>query len=929
MRRNGFWRWLSIACLLLVVQSISSHAQEGRLGRRWGADITFEPRGPGVLFDALDPAVKRWYVPQELFADYGWIQWQYSNYARESYERYVGTTIEGEPFYDLYGNYLTRGWLIYDWNQNQPTQFGSSIFKDSRFNSWFNAVTISSDNQGQFYYSITIGDRIRTTLTPMTFSKPSFNGVQMDLASNKYEGTVLFSRASRPIVGATPQRDPSELTNATNLMAGRVTAQVGDFVTLGATLVNARNSRTFADAFERNPFVGTLAANQGSSPVAGMALVLSDDSPEDGQGGATLFTHDIIITAEDIATGQRQEFRLRDVVADPARWPVVTGGAPRQGTLAADGDDKIVINYDFTDIAYTGPRPTEIVDVKFDLVVANDYKIEIWSDRQTGQETLPNLPLTGGDVEELQPALFEVARAEGNVKDNSNQTRLVFDYGLPSARLIYGFTLEVRDVKGFDVYGEFDVSRAYVQYPNAARQQADRGLATHSEDAEAWMVNVSRIFYPFFFFGEAYSMDPDYSTTSFIVDESGDVTYDDPRRSLYEFVDDNDDQDRSADWARLHQGGGDDIVFPGWDENNDFVSDFNQNDNRTLNNRIPDYEEPFFRYTSDRPEFLFGIDLNNNNWIDRFENDDLPDYPYKTDHQGYNIYVGSHLDPHTKVTVGRMREESIASDGINRSTYGLFTFDRNFPLGRVRVFDMLKRVEDNIADDRREMTPHLDVNNLSIIQDILPARDTWVNSVYLQVDYEPLDRVNVVNKFKYDFYNQQGQAYKSRELGPVLEETTHILGFINKIDYTQHLAGLIAQPKFKSEFLRQTTFVARAEDRKDWTGTGILLLQHPLMRRSAIEAGVEFSLFRDLELDEDELLENGPAQPTGDFRNLVLALQWTTSSDYLGYSLTTQFGFSYTRRWDESIRLDDEGVLERVDEVGAFSTSFITVYAGL
>ena len=35
------------------------------------------------------------------------------------------------------------------------------------------------------------------------------------------------------------------------------------------------------------------------------------------------------------------------------------------------------------------------------------------------------------------------------------------------------------------------------------------------------------------------------------------------------------------------------LFFPGWDENNDFVSDFNQNDSRTLSNRIPDYEEPF------------------------------------------------------------------------------------------------------------------------------------------------------------------------------------------------------------------------------------------------------------------------------------------------------------------------------------------------
>ena len=31
-----------------------------------------------------------------------------------------------------------------------------------------------------------------------------------------------------------------------------------------------------------------------------------------------------------------------------------------------------------------------------------------------------------------------------------------------------------------------------------------------------------------------------------------------------------------------------------------------------------------WRYASDRPEFLFGVDMNNNGIIDRFENDDLP-----------------------------------------------------------------------------------------------------------------------------------------------------------------------------------------------------------------------------------------------------------------------------------------------------------------
>ena len=121
MRRNWPLSWLVILQLLLLMLAVSAYGQDNRLGRRWGAEISYEPRGSGVLFDALDPALKKWYVPQELFVDYGWIQSEYSNYARVNYERYVNTTLEGEPFYDLYGNYLTRGWLVYDWTQNQPT----------------------------------------------------------------------------------------------------------------------------------------------------------------------------------------------------------------------------------------------------------------------------------------------------------------------------------------------------------------------------------------------------------------------------------------------------------------------------------------------------------------------------------------------------------------------------------------------------------------------------------------------------------------------------------------------------------------------------------------------------------------------------------------------------------------------------------------
>ena len=91
---------LSMFVLIATMQASDGLGQSSdrRLGERRGGEITYEPRGPGVIFDALDPALKKWYVPQELYELYGWQQWEYSNYAREEYQRYVGIDRGATPF---------------------------------------------------------------------------------------------------------------------------------------------------------------------------------------------------------------------------------------------------------------------------------------------------------------------------------------------------------------------------------------------------------------------------------------------------------------------------------------------------------------------------------------------------------------------------------------------------------------------------------------------------------------------------------------------------------------------------------------------------------------------------------------------------------------------------------------------------------------
>ena len=919
---------IGLGLLVLLAARVEGQEYGTRFGIQRGGTVSFEPRGPGVLFGALDPAIKKWYIPQELFLDYQWRQWEYTNYAREPYQRYVNTSLEGDYFYDLYGNFVTRGWLIYDWRQDQPQQLGSSIFQNSRFGGWFNSVTISGDAKGQYAYSITIGNRIRTMLTPMTFSKPAFNGVQIDFVADKYAATILASRISEPIRGETTE--PSTHTNSTSLFGGRTTVQLGDFVKVGATLVDARNANTDLDLFSGDQIAGSLTTGQSSTPLNAIAVVLSDDSPEDGEGGSALFSHDARIVSRNFETGLETVFTLEELVRPGAEWPIVFGGFRKSGFLAADGPERIILNYDFNDPAYIGPDPTSIVKVDFDYVLANDFKVEVWSDRQTGQRGMPAAPLTAEVIDATQPAFLIVRRADGNVKDISNLQRVKFDYGLPTANMVGGFTIEGTQVFGVDFYGEWDRNKRYSQYPNAALFNAGKQHKIASTSSDAWVFNASKELYPWFTFVEGYSVDEAYSTSSYLVNANGDVQYDNVQRHLFEFVEDNDDQDRAPDWVRYQQES-DTAVFPGWDENNDFIPDFNQNDNARVSNTIPDYEEPFLRYDVDRPEFLFGIDLNNNDWIDRFEDDDLPDLLYKPDRRGYNAFVGIHLTPETRLTVGRTDERMLSNDRENVSNYAMFTLDRDYAgLGRLRVFDMLKRVEDTIPDDRRAPTANFDeVAALRpVVPDILPAPDTWVNTAWIGFDYEGVEGLNVINKFKYEIYHQTQDDPRDID-GRRLRENSSFLGLINKIDYTYGLKRVDLQPKFKSEYLRQMPFQAEQEKRKRWTGVGQLAARLPVMKHTLLQAVLEQLWLRDLVNDEKEMVDLGITRETGDLNTTTIAVQLANTSDYLGYRLTTQIGLRFGRTLTELVREGEPGLFEKVSESSNETTSFITVFAGI
>ena len=960
----------ALAGLHLATHAPVSAVEYGnRLGARLGEDLFFRSAGVPIYTETLDPAVHRWYLPPTMFAEYGRRQWDYTNFAADRYQRYVSLSQEGDYFYDVYGDLATRGWLIYDWRQTQPLFSESShVVRGEQYLKWFDRLLISSDRRGDTAFSILIGDEISALLTPMTFRKAGFNGVVMSLQTGRYRATGVFSRINVPLLGGV-----ARIRNATNLAGGRVEVDVADALTLGFNLVNSHNNSGAYNTLEGNPLKGYLSPEQASRGVNTLAVRISDDSPEDGEGGAVLISDDIEITTtlmREVSVGDSLVVMPIDtvVVGSDIGFEAIPGlqfvtgevgvgeGKLVEGFRTADGGDVIVLNYLLVvplqivaaeRIAQLEPLTlrsllqtrlgltlteaedaiTAIDNLRVRLVVANDYAIAVSSDRQIDEAGVPRfLPVT---------------RAEGNVKNRLNQREVVFDYGLPTANNIVGLTAEIRDFHGLDFYGEVNVNNQYRKYPGLTREQ-HRGISGFAgqEQAVAWMVNASWKGGPWSLFAEGFGMDSDYTTTVLPMDVGGLPNFDPEATGLlYDWVDDNDDNDRHPDQLRRGEGAlvprrgftgslrstPDPEVYPGYDENQDFISDFNQNTTPERPNVFPDYDEPFLRFRSDRPEFLFGMDLNNNGWVERFENDDEPDYPYKRDRFGYNVYGGVEISPESELTLGRLQEDMGRSSRKNHTSYGLFTFEQDLPrLGRVRLFEMFRRAEDTIPDnliqwvmDRPQLgNPTQGSGRMEPIADPLAAADTWINTLYLDWEHFGRRAWRFLSRVKWETWRQRQADLQvlMSAAGDTLSvfdplgsdgrdgrENSGFFGLINKIEYLQRYGRFELSPRFKSEFLSETPFSLTEERRRSWDGIFFFLVEFPLLKRSRLKAGLEQRFFHELRADEDEL----PAGAiSGDFRGTAAALQLTNVSDYLGYQLTMQLGLRVDRRSLEIIDAD-------------------------
>mgnify|MGYP006136709635 CR=1 FL=1 len=871
------WVWISLALHLSP-----SHAQE-LSANRIGVDPTYNR----FELEYLEPQVHKWYEPRHLPETY-WQPWYNADndYARQSYSRYVDRLLEGDDFYDVFGASIGRGWMVYSWTQAQPESRGSQIFKRPQFDArnssepraasvnayerFFDRLVIASDERGSAAYRLMVGDAIYTRFTPLTFSKPQYNGLRLDIAGARHSATLLLSRPSDPNGPYTNDVgliNSGNGTHSTHLLAGHTDLALGDWARLGLSYVNTHNAHTQRQLNNGNPFNGSLTILQNQS-LRKLWVRLRDDSPADLKSGAVLLAYDIVLTDT-----SGREWRGSEI----GFLPTVEGGSSRAGALVADGAERILIEYDLQALDYEGVRTGALRSAQIELDLANDYRIETSSNLQTD-----------GIGSSANAVFLPQTRSTGNVQDRSNTGLINVDYGLPIASETYGVDWNMPAWRGLSLLGEIALNRRLWRYPNPALKRHHQ----IAETAAAMYGQASYLRYPNQISIELFSMDDDYSSNYWLTTPNGLIFYESDIPQVYELVDDDDDFNAVPEWLRPYQPSTGEVAWPGYDENGDFLNDHNQNANL-----IPDYEEPFLRFRSDRPEFLAGLDMNHNGTIDRFENDELPDYPYKRDHRGFNAYFKSHAGPDAALTLGRQDMRLVAGDGRTRAWYALGTWVRSIAGGRLRFFEYAALTKDNIADDLVQWVQPVDAQGrMREKDDELPAQNTWEEVFYADLSQQLGPGLQMQHRLKWAVLRQRAprDVLRMREA----RRTSDFTGLINRVQWSLPFGLATLQPRFKSEYRHERPYSTRRPVFSTIEEMFTLLWTQPLL---AEQVGVSYyprygrqsfktTLELGLETSRLWLIEGQTEETEQDFWRWTLIVQLRNGVAYEGYQLITRAG---------------------------------------
>jgi hypothetical protein len=863
----------------------------------------------------------------------------YDNYGIEGYRPWPRNVLTrtANPVYDEFGQFLVNGVEVYRMEETRrfddPVNpfSGSTVNKPGNYTNYMNRLMVADDSYNNWHTRFIIGDRIRTHFSPLVLDLAALNGIRWDVANEKHNFTLATSRLDRPIFDT---RDAVLATNpfAAYLLGGHWRGRFNTFE-VAASYVNLFR----VDSRSPPKWDGMKGQLPNVNQIIDYMVVRIDDSSLLDGDGARVFDVEIILNGiprpdiEPFITKHHREKYNLDFPNGDARFPRGVGSIPpyvevllgrqlggdypfidpdAQEFLTADGKEYVLYWFPLPEFNNDGilrsvaefdeeGNPVFIESISFEALVSGNYKIsvaEIYNEDPRLDKKDPRQRNTATYFE-------EVAGSEGRRTAGSDIRRVRFDYGRDTGVTITGLELKT-DVKGFRFKGEWAHSTNFLRFPGRQPlcDECPRG-GRHDRGGDAWLLNAEReLSTRTAIGGEWFRLDPEYNTTLTVTDLTLKQYTDPPGpfagdlgtvRDALNFtldlnsVDDNDDKDPFPDNFFLPSFSDLNGVFPGLDKDLDGQPDTNRNFNA-----VPDYFEPFLLYDVDPDDFSYGEDLDNNGVIDLREDDNVPDYPYDLNRQGYHVYLRDRPMSRLDLRVGRYDMTAIRGGMRSRSNYIVGDYTWEFPaVGDLRIVDFFKRVKDDIPDDVARYGDIANFDRLNprgvirvFVEDELLMKNSWVNTFFINGRFTALQNFFAEANFKFDYNRQVGGMGMDDDPNRIRLWTS-----VFRTDYTWRLSGLEIAPRYKFMFRKLTDDDGFVHQLGEWFSYPMVLVRYKFTEQSWFRAGIQG--FPGLPANYRNVEDENQNYDTKDFLLMII-----NRFTYAGYDQVLTAGYQISQR---------------------------------
>jgi hypothetical protein len=837
-------------------------------------------------------------------------------------------------------------------------------------------VWVAQEATDDWAVSLNAARSLRMKYTPLTFNLPNMQAVSMDFQSSNTEiGLVTSTMLSLIDMDETRNRVEDQPTlhhlvkdGGVMLRGGNIRRKFGA-LTLGATYVNqyaVQGNREGGD-----DWFGTVN-NYSPTPVYVMVRFL-DDSPTESETGPVVYDVSLQVDGRDrpdllpmvysddtsldktttMTTSRYSTYLTPNATGynanathDHMSVDFDSGLVPKfvdylsyneavrgygTNTIASEMNISVAEDY-FQQIEMTGEpiriNGTETVVFIWDLSsitssvervravvrISNDYLV---------QSSFMMTPVEAGGHDVKRNLLSHyrarywrnVAQAEGNIKDESNITTVMVDFGYQVASMNYGVNAQFNYL-GFKISGEFVTNENHFMYadgvpgtgnptynihglePRTGHKYTERDNAYYLIAQKDWdKVGLSA---EVFKMGKFFRPYLDYHATAWTEKGGWAQGEQAPRNYTMRMplIEDNDDNDQYADTDYMKRSVGyhiwsyedPDGVFPGNDEDNDGLPDNNRN-----NNEIPDYYEEFLMFDAIPDEFVFGDDFNNNTIPDYREDDFKYDTPYDLDHQGYHYSARYSPIEDIDLVAGSMRQDGVGRDWRTYNDYfkAILNYDVQ-SIGTITAEYRYQRINDNIEDPYLRVETSqgewLDLGTTSsrkrfkrqLYADILEYRNSKVNRLFIDSKLRPLPSVTIENLVKFENNSQLEGTMYDGIYQP--DDDLRTISMINKFVYTKSWGYLSVSPGINLRFYKKTRSNSVLPQEHYLITIPLIMFKYDISPATNFQLG--FQGFPGFEYSDKDYVSS-----SNDYKRRTYLLQIENRSVYFGYDIWSGIGY--------------------------------------